>query len=61
VNFTTWGFGYAATWPGQLYLEEVYNYAYGSAVSIPYWQDGRHPMPASGWIQVDWLVLGQAF
>jgi hypothetical protein len=39
----------------------VYNFSYGRAISIPYWQDGRHPMPATGWIQVDWQVLGQAF
>jgi hypothetical protein len=36
VNFTTWGFGYEGTWPGQLDPEEVYNVAYRRAVSIPY-------------------------
>jgi hypothetical protein len=61
INFTTWGFGYEATWPGQFDPEEVYNFAHGRAVSVPYWQDGRHPMTATGWIQVDWHVLGPAF
>jgi hypothetical protein len=61
VNYTTWGFGFENTWPGQLDTEEVYNFAYGAAKSIPYWEDGRHPMPPVGWIQVDWHVLGDAF
>jgi hypothetical protein len=60
VNCTSWGYGYDNTWPGQMDVEDVYNFTYGNAVSIPYWQDGRHSMPAMGWIQVDWLVLGQA-
>jgi hypothetical protein len=40
VNFTTWGFGYEGTWPGQLDPEGVYNLSYRRAISIPYWQDG---------------------
>jgi hypothetical protein len=48
VNFTSWGVGYANTWPEQLDIEDVYNFTYGTAVSIPYWQAGRHPMPAMG-------------
>jgi hypothetical protein len=61
VNFTSWGFAYTKTWPGQMEVDDLYNYTYGREVSIPYWQDDRHSMPATGWIQVDWLVLGQAF
>jgi hypothetical protein len=61
VNFTSSGFGYKNTWPGQLDIEDVYNFTYGNVVSIPYLQAGRHPMPALGWIQVNWMVLGQAF
>jgi hypothetical protein len=61
VNYTTWGYGYEDTWAGQLDPEDMYNFAYGRAKSIPYWQDGRHPMPTTGWTQVDWQVLGAAF
>jgi hypothetical protein len=61
VSNTTRGYGYEDTWPGQLDPEDVYNFAYGRATSIPYWQDGRHLMPTTGWIQVDWQVLGAAF
>jgi hypothetical protein len=61
VNFTTWGFGYEGAWPGQLDLKDLYNATYGRAKTITYGQEGRHPMPAGGWIQVNWIVLGQAF
>jgi hypothetical protein len=36
VNFISWGFGYDNTWPGQMDMEDVCNYTYGQAVSIPY-------------------------
>jgi hypothetical protein len=61
MNYTTWGYGYEHNWPGQMDAEDIYNCIFGQAVSIPYWQDGRHPMPPMGWMQVDWIVLGQAF
>jgi hypothetical protein len=35
VNFTSWGVGYANTWHGQLDIKDVYNFTYGTAVSIP--------------------------
>jgi hypothetical protein len=61
VNDTTWGFGYEGVWPGQFNHTDFYEYTFGSKVSIPYWQDRRHPMPSTGWIQVDWHVLGKTF
>jgi hypothetical protein len=51
VNFTSWGFRYEGAWPT----------TFGEKVSIPYWQDDRHPIPPSGLIQVDWITLGKAF
>jgi hypothetical protein len=59
VNHTTWGFGYEGVWPGQFAPKDLYNVTFGTTVSVPYWQDGRHHMHPSGLIQVDWITLGK--
>jgi hypothetical protein len=61
VNYTTWGFGYEGVWPGQFSSKDFYDSTFGQTVSVPYWQDGRHPVPPSGLIQVDWITLGNVF
>jgi hypothetical protein len=59
INYTTWGFGYDGVWPGQFSPSDLYDFTYGLTISIPYWQDDRHPMPPSDWIQVDWHIIGK--
>jgi hypothetical protein len=61
VNYTTWGVGHQGVFPGQFHPADFYDATYGATTSIPYWQDDRHPMPYSGWIQVNWHTLGKAF
>jgi hypothetical protein len=57
---TSWIFSMEDTPVSCFEMDQLYDFTYGNRISIPYWQDDRHPIPAHAIQFINWDAIGAA-
>jgi hypothetical protein len=59
-SHTYWTFTADDTLVSHFDIDLLYDYTYGRTVSIPYWQEERHPMPEDAITAINWDAIAGA-